>query len=328
MSHVLVTGGAGYVGSHICKALSLAGYTPVVFDNLYRGHREFVKWGPLVEADILDKSALSSTIRDFNIEAVIHCAALAYVSESQERPMDYYEANVIGSMNVLEVMRENNVRVLVFSSTCAVYGIPNRIPVSEASPLKPISPYGESKWMVENMLTDCARAYGMRCTSMRYFNAAGADPDSEIGEWHDPETHLIPIVLNAAANSEEVVSINGTDYDTPDGTAIRDYIHVSDLANAHVQAFNFTRSTDGHESFNLGTGSGHSVRDILATVEKVTSRCIRTIESERRPGDPDRLVADARKANEVLGWRPRFSDIETIIAHAWDYYSRKDGRVS
>ncbi|MDG2319276.1 MAG: UDP-glucose 4-epimerase GalE [Rhodospirillaceae bacterium] len=323
MSNVLVTGGAGYVGGHICKALSGAGHTPVVFDNFCRGHREFVRWGPLVEANISDKSALIAAMADHNIEAVIHCAALAYVAESQERPMDYYETNVIGSVNVLEAMRESGVPCLVFSSTCAVYGIPASVPVDEAAEYAPISPYGRTKWIVETMMTECARAYGMKCISLRYFNAAGADPDGEIGEWHDPETHLIPIVLNAAADSTFLLSINGTDYETPDGTAIRDYIHVTDLADAHVRAFEFAKTSSGHNVFNLGTGHGASVRDVIGAVENVTDRKVNFVKAARRECDPDCLVANAQKAEDVLGWKPQYPDIETIVAHAWAYFSRQ-----
>ena len=319
MANVLVTGGAGFVGSHICKALSLAGHTPVVLDNLYRGHRDFVRWGPLVKADVTDRAALVSTIADHAIDSVIHCAALAYVGESWERPLDYYETNVIGSVTVLEAMRAADIQCFVFSSSCAVYGEPGAVPINEEAVISPISPYGRTKAMVETMATECARAYGMRSVALRYFNAAGADPDGELGERHDPETHLIPTVLMAAADPSRVVPINGCDYETPDGTAVRDYIHVTDLADAHVRALDFSRTSEGHHAFNLGSGQGVSVREVISTIERISGKAVTTEEAARRAGDPDQLIADAFKAQKTLDWSPRRSGLESIVTDAWAY---------
>lgn len=319
MSTVLVTGGAGYVGSHVCKALAEAGHTPVVYDNLSRGHRDFVKWGPLVEADVTDATALEAALNGHQVEAVIHCAALAYVGESVERPMDYYETNVIGAVSLLEAMKAADVKPLVLSSSCAVYGAPAEVPITEDAPFKPVSPYGRTKVMVEEMAIECARAYGFRSVALRYFNAAGADPDGEVGERHDPETHLIPNVLKAAAGTLPSVPVFGTDFDTPDGTAVRDYVHVADLAAAHVKALDFARDTEGHAAFNLGAGRGVSVKDVIAAAEAVTGTSIAVAAQARRPGDPPGLVANAAKANEVLDWTPERSDLDTMIADAWAY---------
>lgn len=319
MSTVLVTGGAGYVGSHICKALSQADHTPVVFDNLCRGHRDFVKWGPLVEANITDAAALEAAITEHGATAVVHCAALAYVAESVERPMDYYETNVIGAVSLLEVMRATGVTSLVLSSSCAVYGEPASVPIQEDAPFNPVSPYGRTKVMVEEMSVECARAYGFRSVGLRYFNASGADSEGEIGERHDPETHLIPNVLKAAAESSVSVPVFGTDFDTTDGTAVRDYVHVTDLADAHVKALDFVSENEGHHAFNLGTGRGSSVKEVIAMAEQVTGQTIATESQARRPGDPPVLVADASKAKGALGWEPSRSNLETIVADAWRY---------
>lgn len=321
MSTVLVTGGAGYVGSHICKALSQAGHTPVVYDNLCRGYRDFVKWGPLVEADVRDATALEAALTEHGVDAVIHCAALAYVGESVERPMDYYETNVIGAVSLLEAMRGANVKPLVLSSSCAVYGAPATTPIPEDAPFTPVSPYGRTKVMVEEMAVECARAYGFRSVALRYFNAAGADPDGEVGERHDPETHLIPNVLKAASGASPSVPVFGTDFDTPDGTAVRDYVHVVDLADAHLKALDFALANEGHHPFNLGTGQGASVKQVIAMAEKVTGTTITAEGQARRPGDPPTLVADAGKAKDSLGWSPARSDLETIISDAWRYMS-------
>lgn len=319
MSTVLVTGGAGYVGSHICKALSQAGHMPVVYDNLCRGHRAFVKWGPLVEANITDASAIESLLTEHKVDAVVHCAALAYVAESVERPMEYYDTNVIGAVSLLEAMKAADVKSLVLSSSCAVYGEPATTPIPEDTPFNPMSPYGRTKVMVEEMTVECARAYGFHSVALRYFNAAGADPDGEIGEHHDPETHLIPNVLKAAADSAVSVPLYGTDFDTPDGTAVRDYVHVADLADAHVKALDFAANTEGHHAFNLGTGQGASVKEVIAVAEKVTGNTIAIDPQPRRAGDPPVLVADASKAKDALGWEPSRSDLATIVTDAWRY---------
>lgn len=321
MSSILVTGGAGFIGSHICKALSQAGHAPVVYDNLCRGHQDFVKWGPLVEANITDAASLEAALQEHSIEAVVHCAALAYVAESVERPMEYYDTNVIGAVSLLEAMKAANVKTLVLSSSCAVYGEPTATPITEDAPFKPVSPYGRTKVMVEEMAVECARAYGFQSVALRYFNAAGADPEGEVGERHEPETHLIPNVLKAAAGKSTSVPMFGTDFDTPDGTAVRDYVHVADLADAHVTALDFATANEGHHPFNLGTGEGASVKEVIAMAEQVTGKTITAESHPRRAGDPPVLVAAAGKAKDSLGWNPSRSDLETMIADAWRYMS-------
>jgi UDP-glucose-4-epimerase GalE len=318
---VLVTGGAGYIGSHAAKALAQSGYEPVVLDNLARGHREAVQWGPFIEGDLADRALLRDSLRRFEIGAVMHFAAYAYVGESMTKPELYFSNNVVNSLNLLEVMRETGVHRIVFSSTCATYGVPETVPIREEMPQRPINPYGESKRMVERMLHWYGSAYGFGHMALRYFNAAGADVDGEIGEHHEPETHLIPLVLDAALSRRPHVEIFGTDYPTPDGTAIRDYIHVSDLATAHVLALKHLERRGASGALNLATGRGHSVREVIAAAEHVTKRAIARRESERRPGDPPALVADAGRARALLGWTPRFSDLETIVATAWRWHS-------
>jgi UDP-arabinose 4-epimerase len=318
---VLVTGGAGYIGSHAAKALAQWGYQPVVLDNLTRGHREAVQWGPLIEGDLADRALLRDSLRHFEIGAVMHFAASAYVGESMSKPELYFSNNMVNSLNLLEAMRESGVRRIVFSSTCATYGVPDAVPIREEMPQRPINPYGESKLMVERMLQWYGSAHGFAHMALRYFNAAGADADGEIGEHHEPETHLIPLVLDAALGRRPHVEIFGTDYPTPDGTAIRDYIHVSDLATAHVLALKHLQQGGASGALNLATGRGHSVREVIAAAERVTKRPIPRRESERRPGDPPALVADASQASALLGWTPRFSDLETIVATAWRWHS-------
>ena len=317
---ILVTGGAGYVGSHACKALAAAGYRPVVFDNLSRGHRAAVKWGPFVQGDLHDSARLAATFAEHRIAAIMHFAAFAYVGESVADPENYYWNNVGGTIALLGAMREAGVKHIVFSSTCAVYGIPERLPIDEAAATAPLNPYGDTKLAIERALHWYAAAYGMRYTALRYFNAAGADPDGEIGEDHEPETHLIPLVLRAALGRAGPVQIFGGDYPTPDGTAIRDYIHVSDLADAHVGALARLAAGGDSVALNLGTGSGASVREVIAAVERVSGRKVPQHTVARRPGDPPQLVADAARAGAVLGWRPRRSDLDTIIrtALAWE----------
>ncbi|MGH7037686.1 MAG: UDP-glucose 4-epimerase GalE [Stellaceae bacterium] len=318
---VLVTGGAGYVGSHACKALAGAGYLPVAYDNLSRGHREAVRWGPLIEGDTADRTRLLAAIKQHQIGAVLHFAAFAYVGESVADPALYYRNNLVGSLALIEAMRESGVTKIVFSSTCATYGVPDAVPIPESARQAPINPYGETKLAVERALHWYA-AHGLRSVSLRYFNAAGADPAGEIGERHDPETHLIPLVLEAALGRRAVVEVYGTDYPTPDGTAIRDYVHVADLAAAHVLALDHL--TAGGESLmlNLGTGSGHSVRAVIAAAERISGRRVPYRAAPRRPGDPPVLVADARLATERLGWRPSASDLDTIIGTALAWHRR------
>lgn len=323
---VLVTGGAGYVGSHACKALAQAGYLPVVYDNLDRGHAWAVKWGPLERGDLLNATRLAAVLRRHRPFAVLHFAALAYVGESVEDPLRYYRNNVGGTVNLLLAMRDTGVRKIVFSSTCAVYGVPKKIPIPENHPQAPLNPYGHSKRVVEQMLADAAPAYGLDSVSLRYFNAAGADAESEIGELHDPETHLIPLALEAAAGLRPRLTIHGTNYATHDGTCIRDYVHVADLADAHVLALRYLKKNRGATAFNLGNGGGFTVREVIAAAERVTGRRIPLRAGPRRPGDPPALVAKAGLAKRDLGWKPRYRDLEAIIATAWRWQQSGKGR--
>ena len=313
---VLVTGGAGYIGSHACKALSQAGYTPVTFDNLIYGHRDAVKWGPLVEGDLADRDLLDTVLRDYSIEAVMHFAAYAYVGESMQDPGKYFENNVTNTLNLLQAMRDTDIGAIVFSSTCATYGMPQSLPIDEAHPQAPVNPYGESKLFVEKALHWFGVAHGIRSVALRYFNAAGADPDGEIGEQHDPETHLIPLIIETALGQRAEIDVFGTDYPTPDGTAIRDYIHVKDLAEAHVLALGHLSNAGESTRLNLGTGQGYSVREVIDAVEKCSGTKIATRHCPRRAGDPAELVADARLAQQVLQWSPAWSSLEQIIETA------------
>lgn len=319
---VLVTGGAGYIGSHACKALAKAGFRPVVFDNLSRGHREAVRWGPLVEGDLADRQRLRAALVEHRVVAVMHFAAFAYVGESVTDPALYYRNNLVGTLSLLEAMREAGVGEIVFSSTCATYGIPDRVPIREDAPRHPVNPYGETKLAIERALHWYAEAYRMRSVSLRYFNAAGADPEGETGERHDPETHLVPLVLQAALGQRRHIDIYGTDYPTPDGTAIRDYVHVSDLAVAHLRALERLRGGGGNAAVNLGTGRGHSVREVIAAAEAATGNRVPSREAPRRPGDPPALVADPSLARDILGWRPQHSDLDTIIRTALAWHTR------
>jgi UDP-arabinose 4-epimerase len=323
---VFVTGGAGYVGSHCCKAFADAGWNVVVYDNLSRGWRDAVQWGELIEGDILDLESLSNAMARVKPDAVAHFAALAYVGESVEDPEPYYRVNVGGTLNILTAMRRNNIDKLVFSSTCATYGPPVRIPIDESHPQEPINPYGRSKLMAEWLLRDHADAYGMKHVALRYFNASGADPSGRIGERHEPETHLIPLALRGAGSNDFTLSVFGTDYDTDDGTAIRDYIHVCDLASAHLKALDYLR--DGGESMavNLGTGRGTSVLEIRDAVQKVTGRNVQTEMCPRREGDPSRLIALPKKAWDVLGWKAERSDVDTVIQDAWTWHLAEEER--
>ncbi|MBV8492224.1 MAG: UDP-glucose 4-epimerase GalE [Alphaproteobacteria bacterium] len=320
---ILVTGGAGYVGSHACKALARAGYRPVVYDNLSRGHREAVRWGPLVEGDLNDMAQLVAALEIHQVTAIMHFAAFAYVGESVEQPETYYRNNVGGTLALLAAMRKASIGTIVFSSTCAVYGTPDRLPIGEATEKSPLNPYGETKLAIERALRWYGAAYGIRYAALRYFNAAGADPESQIGEDHEPETHLIPRVLRAALGTGDPVEVYGTDYPTPDGTAIRDYIHVTDLAHAHVRALGYLAAGGESAALNLGTGQGCSVRQVIAAVERISGRPVPFREAPRRPGDPPELVADPALARARLGWQPQHSDLDTIIrtALAWEQRS-------
>ena len=318
---VLVTGGAGYIGSHACKALARAGLQPVVADNLVYGHDSAVKWGPLEEGDISDRPFLDALFDRYRPTAVMHFAAYAYVGESVTDPGKYYRNNVGGTLTLLEAMRDHQVRSLVFSSTCATYGLPSRVPIPEDEPQQPINPYGASKLMVERILADFDVAHGLKSIALRYFNAAGADPDGEIGERHDPETHLIPLALDAACGRGRL-TVHGNDYPTPDGTCIRDYIHVSDLADAHVLALKRLAGGAGSDRFNLGTGNGASVLEVVKAVEQVTGHQVPFEVGPRRPGDPPVLVSEASRAAEELGWDHRRSDLDIIVRTACNWHRK------
>jgi UDP-glucose-4-epimerase GalE len=318
---VLIAGGAGYIGSHTAKAMAAAGHTPVVLDNLSFGHTYAVQWGPLEVGDLSDPAFVRTVLEKHRIEAVVHFAANTFVGESVSEPRKYFRNNTVNTLNLLDAMLDCGIKRIVFSSTCATYGDPLRMPLDEEHPQHPVNPYGESKYFVERILHWYANAYGLRYAALRYFNAAGADPEGRIGEDHTPELHLIPLVIDAALGKRPHIGIYGTDYPTPDGTAVRDYVHVNDLASAHVAALRHL--SDGGESLklNLGTGTGHSVLEVIRAVEKVSGKPIKTVASPRRPGDPAVLVADPRKANSILHWQPKFPRIETIVEHAWKWHS-------
>jgi UDP-arabinose 4-epimerase len=320
---ILVTGGAGYIGSHTCKALAAAGYEPVVLDNLSAGHRWAVKWGPLIVGDIADRPLVMKTLKRFNVQAVIHFAAHGYVGESIQQPRKYFDNNVSKTLALLDAVLDAGVDKVVFSSSCATYGIPRGLPIAEDHPQNPINPYGASKLFVENVLTWYEQAYRLRYTNLRYFNAAGADPDGEIGEDHTPETHLIPLVIAAAQGRNSAIEIFGTDYDTADGTSVRDYVHVCDLATAHVKALDRLLAGGASASVNLGTGRGHSIRDVISAVEAVSGRSVPIVEGRRRPGDPPALIADPQLGQSVLGWTPLASDLHTIVQTAWEWHQAR-----
>jgi UDP-arabinose 4-epimerase len=320
---VLVTGGAGYIGSQTCKALSNAGYLPVAFDNLIYGHAWAVKWGPLELGDILDRNRLDEVIAHYNPVAIVHFAAFAYVGESVTDPGKYYRNNVAGSLNLIEAARDHCINNFVFSSSCATYGVPEQMPIREDTPQNPINPYGASKLMVERILSDFSRAHPLRSIALRYFNAAGADPDNEIGEEHDPETHLIPLAIGAAAGKREALTIFGTDYDTPDGTCVRDYIHVADLADAHVKALEALRGGAPSGAYNLGLGRGFSVREVIAAAEHETGFKVPAVSGDRRAGDPAMLVSDPSRAREALGWHPQFTELSEILRTAWAWHKQR-----
>lgn len=323
MNRVLVTGGAGYIGSHACKALSKAGFSPVTYDNLVNGHAYAVKWGPLERGDILDRERIRTVLTQYKPLAIMHFAAHAYVGESMADPSKYYRANCLGTLNLLDAAVEADVPHFVFSSSCATYGIPESDRIAETTLQEPVNPYGASKLFAERMIADMARAHNLTWIGLRYFNAAGADPDGEAGEDHDPETRIIPLALAAADHGRTPFSIFGDDYNTPDGTCIRDYIHVTDLANGHVSALKALLAGKEPAFVNLGSGVGHSVREVIHTIEKVTGRTVPIRISPRRPGDPARLVADPALAQRLFGWSATFSDLENIVGSAWKWHIHK-----
>lgn len=319
MGRVIVTGGAGYIGSHTCKVLAANQFNPLTYDSLVHGHRDAVRWGPLIVGDIRDQPKLRNLFATFKPDAVIHFAAFAYVGESITDPGKYYENNVAGTISLLEAMRSTGINRIVFSSTCATYGIPSRLPIDETEVQCPISPYGRSKLMIEQILADYANAYGIRHVILRYFNAAGADVAGDLGERHDPETHVIPRALMAAAGILPEFEIYGDDYATPDGTCVRDYVHVSDLADAHLRALSYLQSGGGDTHLNLGTGRGVSIGELLTAVQRLTGRTVRKVVRPRRVGDPPALVSDPSKARELLLFEASRSDIDTVIKTAWRF---------
>lgn len=322
MAVVLVTGGAGYIGAHACKYLHEAGFAPVCFDNFSTGHRDFVRWGPVVEGDLLDPAALRAAIALHRPVAIMHFAANALVGESVVNPAKYYRNNSLGSFNLIEAARAGGIRHFVFSSTCASYGVPDVVPIPEDHPQSPINAYGSSKLVVEQMLRHYGSAYGLGSVSLRYFNAAGALPGGDLGEYHDPESHLIPLAIEAALGVRPPLQVLGADYPTPDGTAVRDYIHVCDLAEAHVAALRYLIAGGESAALNLGTGVGASVRRVISTVAEVVGRPVPHVDAPRRPGDPPALVANPERARRLLGWEPRMSSLERIISDAVVWHRR------
>jgi UDP-glucose 4-epimerase len=323
MTNILVVGGAGYIGSHTCLDLSNKGFTPVVYDNLSNGHSEFVRWGVLEEGDIRDRARLDEVLSRHRPAAIVHFAALIEVGESVRDPLSFFETNVAGTLNLLAAAESAGVDKLVFSSTCATYGIPDAIPMAETHAQAPINPYGQSKLIVERMLADLDRYKGFRSVALRYFNAAGADPEGRIGEWHSPETHLIPLAIEAALGRRAGLKVFGSDYDTRDGTCVRDFIHVMDLADAHSRAVQYLLDGGPSVALNLGTGDGTTVNELLTAIEDVTGRRVPVEYGRRRDGDSPALVADNAKARSVLGWEP-MHDLAAIIRTAWNWHSRQN----
>lgn len=326
---ILVTGGAGYIGSHSVLTLQKAGYEVIVLDNLVYGHQDLVETVlkvKLIVGSTCDRSLLREIFATHQIDAVMHFAAYAYVGESVTQPAKYYNNNVVGTLTLLEAMLEANIHQFVFSSTCATYGVPDSVPITEDQSQNPINPYGATKLMVERILQDFNQAYDFRSVCLRYFNAAGADPEGNLGEDHHPETHLIPLVLQTALGHRESVSIFGTDYDTPDGSCIRDYIHVLDIAQAHILALEYLIDDGATDVFNLGNGSGFSVKEVIETARKITGKEIKVELSDRRPGDPPSLVGSGAKANKILGWQPAYSNLDDIISHAWQWHQKRHHR--
>ncbi|MFO1352432.1 MAG: UDP-glucose 4-epimerase GalE [Gammaproteobacteria bacterium] len=325
MQRVLVIGGAGYIGSHMVKLLTRAGLEVDVFDNFSTGYREAVVAGRLIEGDLADADCLDRVFATGRFAGVLHFASYIQVGESVREPAKYYRNNVANTLNMLDAMVKHGVGALIFSSTAAIFGEPERLPIDETHPKNPVNPYGRSKWMMEQILADYDAAYGLKSTCLRYFNAAGADPEGELGERHEPETHLLPLVLQAASGRRPFITVFGTDYPTPDGTCIRDYIHVQDLCDAHLLALRRLWQGAGSAAYNLGNGNGFSVREVIETARQVSGRDIPVRTGERRAGDPARLVADARQARIELGWTPRYAPLSAIVEHAWRWERKMAG---
>ena len=324
MANILVTGGAGYIGSHACKALAAAGHTPVTFDNLVTGWRDAVKFGPFVQGDLLNRAEIDAVFEQYQPVAVMHFAALSQVGDSMKQPGTYWRNNVEGSLNLIEATVAAGCKQFVFSSTCATYGDQDNVVLDENSAQHPINAYGASKRAIEDILRDFEAAYGLQSVIFRYFNVAGADPEGEVGEFHRPETHLIPLMLDAIDGKRDALTIFGTDYDTPDGTCIRDYVHVCDLVDAHVLGLNWLLEDKGSRVFNLGTGTGFSVREVVEQSREVTSRAVPMTEGDRRPGDCTKLVSGSVRAETELGWRPKRSTLPQMIADAWRWHQTGD----
>ena len=322
MMKILVVGGAGYIGSHMVKMLGQRGCRVTTLDDLSSGHRDAVLCGDFVQGDMADRSVLDAVLsRGF--DAVMHFASFIQVGESVQQPAKYYQNNVVNTLGLLDAMRAHGVSRFIFSSTAATFGEPQYSPIDEQHSQQPINPYGRTKLMVEQALADYDRAYGLKSVCLRYFNAAGADPEGQLGERHEPETHLIPLVLQAASGRRPHIGVFGRDYDTPDGTCIRDYIHIEDLCSAHWLALQSLMGGAGSQAYNLGNGQGFSVQEVIDTAERVTGRKVPVVNEPRRVGDPARLVADASLVRQQLGWQPKFADLDTIVAHAWAWESRK-----
>ncbi len=321
---VLVCGGAGYIGSHINKQLHKEGYETIVFDSLIYGHEEAVKWGKFVKGDLSNELDIEEVFEKYDIEAVFHFAAFAYVGESVDEPEKYYFNNVANTLNLLKVMKRHGCKKIIFSSTCATYGEPESVPITEDMPQHPINPYGATKLMVERIFKDYEKAYGLKFVVLRYFNAAGADPECEIGESHNPETHIIPLVLDAASGKRPDIKVFGTDYNTPDGSCVRDYIHVYDLATAHLLALHYLENGGNSDFFNLGNEHGTSVLEVVNAVKRVTGNDFDVVLTDRRPGDPAKLVGASSKAQSTLGWKPIYGDIDTIVEHAWAWHEKRE----
>jgi UDP-glucose 4-epimerase len=320
---ILVVGGAGYIGSHMVKMLLVTGHEVIILDNLSSGHRDAVLGGTFVEGDLADAEYLKQVFESHRPEAVMHFASFIQVGESVRKPDIYYRNNVTNTLNLLDIMLEFDVKKFIFSSTAAVFGEPDYVPIDEIHPNRPLNPYGRSKWMIEQVLADYDKAFELRSVCLRYFNAAGADPEGQLGERHDPETHLIPLILQAASGRRENIQVFGRDYDTPDGTCIRDYIHIVDLCSAHLAALEYLNKGGSSDRFNLGNGAGFSVQEVIEAVEKVSGKHVKVINGPRREGDPARLVADSKRAKSLLAWNPEYTSLETIVRHAWQWESKQ-----